>query len=57
MNGRTGPSGGCSVAELWAELARQIVEEEPERAEEPRPDASGVQEGVRRPWLRSVLGG
>jgi hypothetical protein len=33
------------------------VEEKPERAEEPRPDASGVQEGVRRPWLRRVLGG
>jgi hypothetical protein len=35
----------------------QTVEEEPERAEEPRPDASGAQEGVRRPWLRRVFGG
>jgi excisionase family DNA binding protein len=35
----------------------QTVEEEPERAEEPRPDASGAQEGVRRPWLRRIFGG
>jgi hypothetical protein len=35
----------------------QTVEEEPERAE-PRPDASGAQEGVeRRPWWRRVFGG
>jgi hypothetical protein len=34
----------------------QTVEEEPERAE-PRPDASGAQEGVeRRPWWRRVFG-
>jgi hypothetical protein len=33
----------------------KTVEEEPERAE-PRPDASGVQEGVRRPWWRRVFG-
>jgi hypothetical protein len=32
-------------------------EEELERAEEPRPDVSGVQEGVRRPWWRRVFGG
>jgi Helix-turn-helix domain len=35
----------------------QTGEEEPERAE-PRPDASGAQEGVeRRPWWRRVFGG
>jgi uncharacterized coiled-coil protein SlyX len=34
----------------------QTVEEEPERAE-PRPDAPGAQEGVRRPWWRRVFGG
>ena len=31
------------------------VEEEPERAE-PRPDARGAQEGVRRPWWRRMFG-
>jgi AcrR family transcriptional regulator len=37
--------------------AAETVEEEPERAE-PRPDASGAQEGVeRRPWWRRVFGG
>ena len=35
---------------------RQTVEEEPERAE-PRPDASGAQEGVQRPWWRRIFGG
>jgi hypothetical protein len=35
----------------------QSVGEEPERAEGPWPDASGAQEGVRRPWLRRVSGG
>ena len=34
----------------------QTVEEEPERAE-PRPDASGAQEGVHRPWWKRVFGG
>jgi DNA-binding Lrp family transcriptional regulator len=36
--------------------AAETVEEEPERAE-PRPDAGGVQEGVRRPWWRRLFGG
>jgi hypothetical protein len=42
------------VAALVRELREspQKVEEEPERAEEPRPDASGVQEGLRRLWWR-----
>ena len=35
----------------------KTAQEKPERAEEPRPDASGAQEGVRRPWLRRVFGG
>jgi hypothetical protein len=35
--------------------AAETVEEEPERAE-PRPDASGAQEGVQKPWWRRVLG-
>jgi hypothetical protein len=34
----------------------QMVEEEPER-DQPRPDAPGAQEGVRRPWWRRVFGG
>jgi excisionase family DNA binding protein len=35
----------------------QTVDEEPERGE-PRPDASGAQEGVERgPWWRRVFGG
>jgi hypothetical protein len=34
---------------------RESVEEEPERAE-PRPDASGTQEGVQRPWWRRMFG-
>ena len=34
----------------------QTVEEEPERAQ-PRPDATGQQEGARRPWWRRVFGG
>ena len=34
----------------------QRVGEEPERAEQPRPDASGDQEGARRPWWRRVFG-
>jgi hypothetical protein len=34
----------------------QTVEEEPERAE-PRSDAGGAQEGVRRPWWRRMFGG
>src|SRR5215208_4813338 len=36
--------------------ATETVEEEPQRAE-PRPDASGAQEGVQRPWWRRVFGG
>jgi len=35
----------------------QTVDEEPERAEEPRPDAAAAQEGARRPWWRRVFGG
>jgi hypothetical protein len=34
----------------------ETVEQEPERAE-PRSDAPGAREGVRRPWWRRVLGG
>jgi hypothetical protein len=34
----------------------ETVEEEPERAA-PRPDASGAQEGVRRPWWQRWFGG
>ena len=34
----------------------QTVEEEQERAE-PRPDASGAQEGTQRPWWRRMFGG
>jgi excisionase family DNA binding protein len=33
----------------------QTVDEEPERGE-PRPDASGAQEGVQKPWWRRILG-
>jgi len=36
--------------------APQTAQEEPERAE-PRSDAPGAREGVRRPWWRRVLGG
>ena len=35
--------------------AAEPVEEEPQRAE-PRPDASGAQESVRRPWWRRMFG-
>jgi len=35
--------------------AAETVEEQPERAE-PRPDAAGAQEGVRRPWWRKLIG-
>ena len=36
----------------------QTVEEEPPERAEPRPEASGAQEGVeRRPWWRRVFGG
>jgi hypothetical protein len=35
----------------------ETAEEAPERAEEPRPDAPGTQEGVRRPWWRRVFRG
>jgi hypothetical protein len=34
----------------------QTVEEEPERAEEPRPTTVEAQEGVQRPWWRRVFG-
>jgi len=34
----------------------ETVEDEPERAE-PRSNAPGAQEGVRRPWWRRVFGG
>jgi hypothetical protein len=34
----------------------ETVEEEPER-NQPRPDAPGAQEAVRRPWWRRVFGG
>ena len=33
----------------------ETVEEEPQRAE-PRPDTSGAQESVRRPWWRRMFG-
>ena len=33
----------------------ETVEEERERAE-PRPNASGAQEGARRPWWRKMFG-
>jgi hypothetical protein len=46
---------GAIVRELRE--APKTAQEKPERAEEPRPDASDVQEGVGRPWLRRVLGG
>ena len=36
--------------------AAETVEEEPERAE-PRPDATGAQEGARRPWWRRMFRG
>ena len=38
-----------------ASEAAETVEEEPERAE-PRSDAPGAQEGVRRSWWRRVIG-
>lgn len=52
------------TADLEAELeaireareSPETVDEAPEGAE-PRPDAPGPQEGVRRPWWRRVLGG
>jgi hypothetical protein len=34
----------------------ETVEEAPDRAE-PRPDASGSQEGARRPWWKRIIGG
>jgi exopolyphosphatase/pppGpp-phosphohydrolase len=37
--------------------AAETVEEEPERAEEPRPATGGTQEGVQRPWWRRMFGG
>ena len=37
--------------------APETVEDEPERAAEPWPDAPGAQEGARRPWWRRVFGG
>ena len=39
-----------------ARESSETVEEEPERAE-PRPDAGGAEEEVRRPWWRRVFGG
>jgi len=34
----------------------EAAEEKPERAEQPRPDASGAQEGALRPWWRRMFG-
>ena len=34
----------------------ETVEEAPDKAEEPRPDAPGAQEGARRPWWRRWFG-
>jgi hypothetical protein len=39
-----------------ASEAAETVEEERERAAEPRSDAAGAQEGARRPWWRRVFG-
>jgi len=39
-----------------ATKAAETVEEEPERAAEPYPDAPGVQEGAQRPWWRRWFG-
>jgi hypothetical protein len=35
----------------------ETIEEEHDRAQEPRSDAAGAQEGVQRPWWRRVFGG
>ena len=35
----------------------ETIEEEPERAEEPRPATGGAQEGRQRPWWRRWFGG
>jgi hypothetical protein len=36
--------------------AQETVEQESERAERPRSDAPGRQEGTRRPWWRRIVG-
>jgi chromosome segregation ATPase len=35
----------------------ETVEDATEKGQQPRPDAPGAQEGVRRPWWRRVFGG
>jgi hypothetical protein len=57
---RKATSGRVYGARMYLSEEREspeTVEEEPGRAEQPRPATGEAQEGVQRPWWRRIFGG